>query len=393
MNPPVPISMQQGDRTYEFISDPLHKVNLSGRVTAACLNCRRKKIKCSGEINCRQCREKGLQCEGPPSRKRPARDHASSSSLTNTPSSIAEPPPSTVVSGRRECSSEEPVRPKWPQGDSGYDSDRRSAGVRNEVEARTTEERGASPMASPETMAAPSHPAPFDPHPPDPSPPTSLQSRAPAPASPAQRFSGEWRVGRHPGTFGRDTGGIFRPSISPHGHGAMRDGAASSGMAVWPYQEDAGGMWPGIHGHSSTERTSLAESFRTDADHGPAAYISDGGYTIQPPAEGQLHRAPYDLHRSMPNAPLNGVAERQFHTGSTIQSISDEMQYMGWWDVNLDHMIPQPTDPPYPLDRVFSMHDYPTDASSLQTTPSQHNLPDFDLDEVHDAAQRYGERS
>lgn len=151
-------------------------------------------------------------------------------------------------------------------------------------------------------------------------------------------------------------------------------------------------MWPGILGHPSTERTSLAESLRNNADHGPAAYIRDGGYTIQPPAEGQLHRAPYDLHRPMPSAPLNGVAERPFHTDSTIQSISDEMQYMGWWDVNLEHMTPQQTDPPYPLDRVFSMHDYPTDASSLQTTPSQHNLPDFDLDEVQDAAQRYGER-
>ncbi|KAK5687513.1 hypothetical protein LTS10_001651 [Elasticomyces elasticus] len=62
------------DRTFQFISDPNHKENLSGRVTAACLNCRRKKIKCSGEAECRQCREKGVPCEGPPSRKRPHRD-------------------------------------------------------------------------------------------------------------------------------------------------------------------------------------------------------------------------------------------------------------------------------------------------------------------------------
>ncbi|KAK4953544.1 hypothetical protein LTR10_008142 [Elasticomyces elasticus] len=86
----------QSDRTFQFVSDPNHKVsstvlrlnweawegpvtkrqqeNLSGRVTAACLNCRRKKIKCSGEAECRQCREKGLVCEGPPARKRPHRD-------------------------------------------------------------------------------------------------------------------------------------------------------------------------------------------------------------------------------------------------------------------------------------------------------------------------------
>ncbi|KAK4634492.1 hypothetical protein CLAFUW4_01617 [Fulvia fulva] len=61
-------------QTYRFISDPGHKENLSGRVRAACLTCRRKKIKCSGEPNCRTCREKGLVCEGLPERKRPRRD-------------------------------------------------------------------------------------------------------------------------------------------------------------------------------------------------------------------------------------------------------------------------------------------------------------------------------
>jgi len=55
--------MQSKDRTYQFISDPTHKENLSGRVTAACLNCRKKKIKCSGEASCKQCLEKGTVCE------------------------------------------------------------------------------------------------------------------------------------------------------------------------------------------------------------------------------------------------------------------------------------------------------------------------------------------
>lgn len=63
-----------GDRVFQFISDPDHKENLSGRVRAACLTCRRKKIKCSGEINCRTCREKGLVCEGLPERRKPSRD-------------------------------------------------------------------------------------------------------------------------------------------------------------------------------------------------------------------------------------------------------------------------------------------------------------------------------
>ncbi|KAK5745292.1 hypothetical protein LTR17_001453 [Elasticomyces elasticus] len=67
-------------QTFQFVSDPNHKENLSGRVTAACLNCRRKKIKCSGEADCRQCRDKGLLCEGPPTRRRPNRNTAVSNS-------------------------------------------------------------------------------------------------------------------------------------------------------------------------------------------------------------------------------------------------------------------------------------------------------------------------
>ncbi|KAK5733094.1 hypothetical protein LTR17_009974 [Elasticomyces elasticus] len=85
----------QSNRTFQFISDPNHKVrcrgdvvkiieiitanrdeqeNLSGRVTAACLNCRRKKIKCDGDRDCEPCRQKGLVCEGPSSRKRASGD-------------------------------------------------------------------------------------------------------------------------------------------------------------------------------------------------------------------------------------------------------------------------------------------------------------------------------
>ncbi|EMC94599.1 hypothetical protein BAUCODRAFT_553628 [Baudoinia panamericana UAMH 10762] len=74
------MEQNEHERTYQFISDPSHKENVSGRVTAACLNCRKKKIKCSGLVNCVQCQEKGLVCEGPPSRKRPKREHHGSSS-------------------------------------------------------------------------------------------------------------------------------------------------------------------------------------------------------------------------------------------------------------------------------------------------------------------------
>lgn len=59
------------EKAYRFISDPGHKENLSGRVRAACVTCRRKKIKCSGDVPCGTCEEKGIRCEGLTERKRP----------------------------------------------------------------------------------------------------------------------------------------------------------------------------------------------------------------------------------------------------------------------------------------------------------------------------------
>lgn len=64
-------SAEATEKVFRFISDPKHKENLSGRVRAACLNCRRKKIKCSGEENCRICQDRGVVCEGFQQRKRP----------------------------------------------------------------------------------------------------------------------------------------------------------------------------------------------------------------------------------------------------------------------------------------------------------------------------------
>nr|POF02522.1 hypothetical protein CFP56_58153 [Quercus suber] len=104
------------ERSYSFISDPSHKETLSGRVTAACLNCRRKKIKCSGEENCQTCRDKGLVCESPPKRKRPAKEagpsersgrkgHASTASSSSTqPSLNLNPPERPAASARHSFS-------------------------------------------------------------------------------------------------------------------------------------------------------------------------------------------------------------------------------------------------------------------------------------------------
>ncbi|KAK4574399.1 hypothetical protein LTR86_002161 [Recurvomyces mirabilis] len=114
--------MQSSDRTYQFISDPTHKENLSGRVTAACLNCRKKKIKCSGEESCKQCNEKGLVCEGPPSRKRPRQDNRPSSNVSSSLASTKAHNPSFEISAG------EQRRPSIPlqHEDSGYSSIRRS---------------------------------------------------------------------------------------------------------------------------------------------------------------------------------------------------------------------------------------------------------------------------
>ncbi|KAK5712833.1 hypothetical protein LTR15_011826 [Elasticomyces elasticus] len=64
----------RSNRTFQFISDPNHKENLSGRITAACVNCRRKKIKCGGGRECKACQEKGLVCKGPSFRERASND-------------------------------------------------------------------------------------------------------------------------------------------------------------------------------------------------------------------------------------------------------------------------------------------------------------------------------
>jgi len=110
--------MQNNERTYRFIDDPAHKENLSGRVTAACLNCRRKKVKCSGEASCQQCHEKGLVCEGPPSRKRPKREHVSP--MSREMCSLNDQ--TQHGKGKRDSLQQQQQPAKLPNEDSGYSS-------------------------------------------------------------------------------------------------------------------------------------------------------------------------------------------------------------------------------------------------------------------------------
>ncbi|KAK0269847.1 hypothetical protein LTR35_014523 [Friedmanniomyces endolithicus] len=88
MPPPGTPASVHADQTFHFIhNEPNHKQNLSGRVTAACVNCRRKKIRCTGEAGCRQCRDKGLICEGPPSRRKAKRETVSTGAPAQVESS------------------------------------------------------------------------------------------------------------------------------------------------------------------------------------------------------------------------------------------------------------------------------------------------------------------
>ncbi|KAK5130295.1 hypothetical protein LTR08_002218 [Meristemomyces frigidus] len=143
--------MAQNDQTYTFIDDPNHKPTLSGRVTAACLNCRRKKIKCSGEADCQQCQEKGLVCDGPPSRKRPRRDHAQTTVPTAALSSN-EHPHFRTDSGAPTRSQPQRPPPRLPQGDSGYGSHewqtRRTSSIEQLSPAGAPPSSTASPVSS-----------------------------------------------------------------------------------------------------------------------------------------------------------------------------------------------------------------------------------------------------
>ena len=67
----LPSASSSNGKLYQFISDPQHQETLSGRVRAACLTCRKKKTRCSGEIPCSTCISKGILCEGFAQRKRP----------------------------------------------------------------------------------------------------------------------------------------------------------------------------------------------------------------------------------------------------------------------------------------------------------------------------------
>ncbi|KAK5132588.1 hypothetical protein LTR08_008847 [Meristemomyces frigidus] len=143
--------MAQNDQTYTFIDDPNHKPTLSGRVTAACLNCRRKRIKCSGEADCQQCQEKGLVCDGPPSRKRPRRDRAQTTAQTTAFSSIEQTQFKT--DSRAPSRSQQQQSPsRLPNADSGYGNQewqtRHTSSIEQSLPAGALPSSTASPISS-----------------------------------------------------------------------------------------------------------------------------------------------------------------------------------------------------------------------------------------------------
>ena len=67
----APNDKRVSKETFRFISDPRHSETLSGRVRAACLNCRHRKVKCCGQMPCTTCKENRMSCGGLVERKRP----------------------------------------------------------------------------------------------------------------------------------------------------------------------------------------------------------------------------------------------------------------------------------------------------------------------------------
>ena len=68
--PLKPLGSQHEPPSYQFVTDPSYDETLSGRVRAACINCSRRKVKCSGLIPCETCLSQNKACEG---LKRPTR--------------------------------------------------------------------------------------------------------------------------------------------------------------------------------------------------------------------------------------------------------------------------------------------------------------------------------
>lgn len=118
------------------------------RVTAACLNCRRKKVKCSGEVDCRQCQEKGLVCEGPPSRKRAKNNRAASSAGEATFSINEQPEADGPREGHGSESSQQRLPPTLLKEDSGYGSHERVPQVTSSEQRLSPEDAENSSTAS-----------------------------------------------------------------------------------------------------------------------------------------------------------------------------------------------------------------------------------------------------
>lgn len=274
--------MQRNDQIRFYTgSDPTHKENLSGRVSAACLNCRRKKIKCSGSQDCDQCLEKGLVCEGPPSRKRLKRDDdggpsTAEATFVDEASAGVSTNPKRVSNAQRAMAVLKPSE----TADSGYESLRThssdavqlSAAIRRASEGRGNVDEagpsvlspllyshqtalasgglltGQSPSSDQAALAFGSTTTPY------------TRSHSPGPVA-----TEDWNFlprGHHL-LHGYSTGGTSEASYGTH----SAPGTASATSADWPDRRASEDWWAGdlVSSQSPAELLSAAETLEQQA--------------------------------------------------------------------------------------------------------------------------------
>ncbi|KAF2763605.1 hypothetical protein EJ03DRAFT_68555 [Teratosphaeria nubilosa] len=322
-------------RTYEFISDPTHKINLSGRVSAACANCRKKKIKCDGTNNCRQCREKNLECVPAPTRKRPKRDRhisageASSSTVTAAGLALTDSAPAASSSRQtyREPGAQTASRPSINPQQSRTPSDDAKSGAE--------------------------------------------------PSSNASSSSAEQRISRSISPLDSSVAAFARPRLDATrgpaaGRPTLQD-SRSARRAEWPAHRGAPDVFPGgVQGHQGTPH-SAARAFEDEAHSLRQLASSRDGFTHPnnaPVAPQEPPRGPY----------LGSTEQQRFAMGPPEQNLNFRSglllsEYSQWWDTQSAAAPYQPAGPSLPTTQAGPMS-FPEHPPYRQTQQRHEDQPD-----------------
>ncbi|KAK0281701.1 hypothetical protein LTR35_007382 [Friedmanniomyces endolithicus] len=386
------------DQTFHFINnEPNHKQNLSGRVSAACVNCRRKKIRCTGEADCRQCREKGLICEGPPSRRRPKREiestgpwaqvegptrSVSSSSTGNNVTDPASGATSFIIdtshaSRRRESQvSLDPSTPASPRGLLETEVTGPGRSIRP-LPARRTLQHILPAWERREQGLSPS-PAALQERPPSVSTQRFAHGSAPTMSSPTTNSASQWSPGSQspPLSTAKAARTVSRPTAQEQA--PLSAAPPSSYSMEYASQQDSDISWSNNrHLHRSPDRlihdaeeledqaTSLRQlalrrrsldfSARTSQQHMPRHQPASQQQTSQrPPSQQEQmmhfalpsnpHESPFSAYPSQPSyASYNFDLSTMYRADGTLDPrLNPNPTDYGLWDVNTPQEHPQP---------------------------------------------------